>query len=341
MAGYSPTSALTSNLPQSQATYYDRDFIDNLKQLTPYYRCVERRELPKKSGNQHRLYMYQAGLGLPFNVSQASEGTVPSGISPSVNTDSAIIGQYADYVNVSDYALELTIDPCLENLEREMAYRLAGTTSSLIKTVVDGANSIDSSVAQSNTAGNPIVRTNITAWGQELRFRSVMPFTDNKFLGVINPLAIGDTLNDPSNNGLIDIYKHTTEGLDRFLDMPGSDGTDPVVPVLEFGGFRFYESPLVTQTTNYQSSGKTAYRTYIFGHQGVIGISLGVKEDSQIGEGDWHNMSIWMMTPSEPSTADPTRVIGGWTSYNVKMVFTTPPDSTMRLRYADATSNLS
>ena len=52
--GYSPTSGLVSNLPQAQATYFDRDFMDfiqrdfiqNLKQLTPFYRYVERRELP-------------------------------------------------------------------------------------------------------------------------------------------------------------------------------------------------------------------------------------------------------------------------------------------------------
>jgi len=339
--GYSPTSALSTNLPQSQATYFDRDFIDNLKALTPYYRCVERRELPPQSGAQHRLYMYQAGFGIAFNTAQSSEGTVGSGLAPAVNTDSAVIGQYSEYVNVSDYALELTIDPCLENLEKEMCYRLAGTISSLIKTVADNASTIDSSVSQPQSGSNVLVRTVLTALGQELRHRSVLPFTDNEFVGVVDPLAIGDVMNDSANNSLFDIYKHTKEGLDRFLDIPGSDGEDAVVPVLRFGGLRFYESPLVTQTANFNSTGKTGYRTYLFGHQAIIGISLGVKENSQLGEGDWHNMKIWLMKPEAPTTADPSRVIGGWTSYNVKMVFTLPPDTTGRLRYTDAVSGLS
>ena len=54
MGSYSPTSGLVSNLPQAQATYFDRDFIQNLKQNTPFYRCVERRELPPQSGQNHR-----------------------------------------------------------------------------------------------------------------------------------------------------------------------------------------------------------------------------------------------------------------------------------------------
>jgi hypothetical protein len=332
---------MTTNLPQSQATYFDTDFIQNLKALTPYYRCVERRELPPQHGVNHRLYMYQAGFGLAFNIAQSSEGTVGSGIAPAVNTESAVIGQYSDFVNVSDYAMETTIDPCLENLEKEMCYRLAGSISTLIKNVWDASNTIDNSVSQPQSGTNVLVRSVLTSLEQELRHRSVLPFTDNKFLGIVDPLGIGDVLNDTSVNGLLDVYKHTNEGLDRFLEMPGSNGEDEVVPVLDFGGMRFYESPLVTQTSNFNASGRTGYRTYLTGHQGIIGISLGVKENSQLGEGDWHNMKIWIMKPEGPDKADPARVIGGWTSYNVKMVFTTPPDTTMRLRYTDAVSGLS
>jgi len=343
MGSYSPTSGLVSNLPQAQATFFDRDFIQNLKQVTPYYRCIDRRELPPQSGQNHRLYMYAPGLGIAFSTTQATEGTVVGGKAPAVNTDSAVIGQYADYVNVSDYAMETAIDPCVENLEREMCYRLAGTISLLIRNQADGSNAIDSSVYTPKASGSPLVRSDLTSAVQELRQRSVLPFDEgqNRFVGVVTPLAIGDVLNDAANNSLVDIYKHTETGLDRLLDLPGGDGKDHVAPVLEFGGMRFYESPLVTQTASYASGTATAYRTYLFGKQAIIGISLGVKENAQIGQGDWSNMKIWIMKPNEPTPGDPTRVIGGWTSYNVKFVATLPPDTTGRLRFIDATSNLS
>jgi N4-gp56 family major capsid protein len=363
---YSPTSGLSTNLPQTQAVFYDRNFIDNLKMQLPWYRCVERRELPPQSGNTHRLYMYAPGLGYgqasgsvpadltigngeqfpaaqtTFSTSQASEGTVGTGLIPVVLTDYAVIGQYCDYVNVSDYALATSIDPALENLEKELAYRLAGTISSLVRTQANAAGVVDATVySGSKTTGTVLTIQDPIKAVQELRQRSVMPFTENKFVGTISPLAVGDMLVSTGYNSLVDIYKHTKEGLDKLLELPGGNGKDDEVQVLDFSGFKFYETPFVTQTASYQSGSATAYRTTLFGHQAVIGISLGVKENSQIGDGEWSNMKLWIMKPEGPSTADPTHVVGGFTSYNVKLVFTLPPDLVMRLRYIDATSGLS
>lgn len=334
MAGYNPASTLISNLPQSQAIHFDTDFIRNLKANTPFLRVTERRSLPPQSGNQHRLYMYNT---FGANTQQVAEGTVGSGITPTVQQATAVIGQYADYCNVSDIALETAIDPALENLEREVAYRLALSLSIIVRNVADGANSIDSSVKNANAAGVLMTRPLLTVDGQSLAGRNVMPFDRgaNRFVGIIHPFIVGDVYNDPSNNGLVDVLKRTTEGADKLKELPGDDEE---VQVLDWYGFRFYQSSLVTQST---IGGNTAYRTYIFGDQALITISLGVKENSQIGEGDWHNMKIWMMKASEPSVSDPSRVIGGWVSYNVKFVATTPPDTTMRLRYRDANSGIS
>lgn len=340
MAGYNPASTLISNLPQAQATYFDKDFIANLKANTPFLRCTERRELPAQSGNQHRLYMYQAFAG---NTSQSAEGTVQSGITPSVNTSSAVIGQYADYVNVSDIALETAIDPALENLEREVAFRLALTVNALVRNTSDAANAIDASVSSGAKAANtPITRTDLTAAVQSLRGKSVLPFdaAANRYVGVIHPFAVGDIVNDTANNSIVDIYKHTTEGLDRLEELPGGVSGD-VIQVLDFGGYRMYESNTVTSTANYASSGKTGLRTYLYGNQAVIAISLGVKENAQIGQGDWHNMKIWMNRYDSPSPSDAARMIGGSVAYNVKFVSTLPPDTVMRLRYVDANTNIS
>jgi hypothetical protein len=277
-----------------------------------------------------------------FSTSQASEGTVGTGLIPCVLTDYAVIGQYCDFCGVSDYALAVAIDPALENLEREMAYRLAGTISSLVRTQANAAGVIDASVySGSKTTGTVLTIADPIKAVQELRQRSVAPFTENKFVGVITPLSVGDILVSTGYNSLVDIYKHTKEGLDKLLELPGGNGKDDDVQVLDFSGFKFYESPYCTETASYQSGAATAYRTTLFGHQAVIGISLGVKENSQIGDGEWSNMKLWLMKPEGPSVADPTHVVGGFTSYNVKMVDTLPPDLVMRLRYIDATSGLS
>lgn len=340
MAGYTPASTLITNLPQAQATYFDKNFIKNLKANTPAIRCTERRELPGQSGNQHRLYMYQA---FGANTAQSAEGVVGSGITPTVNTASAVIGQYSDYCNVSDIALETAIDPALENIQTEVTFRLALTLNKLVLNVADSANAVDSSVSGLNKAANtPLTRADLTASCQSLRGKSVRPFDDgaNLFQGLIHPFTVGDVVNDTANNSLVDIYKHTTTGLSRLDELPGGVDGD-FIQCLEFGGYRLFETNTVTQTANYAASGKVGLRTYMFGYQAVISISLGVKENSMIGEGDWRNMSIWMMKADKPSLSDPARVIGGWVSYNVKYVATLPPDTVMRLRYIDANTNVS
>lgn len=334
--GFSPASMNTSNLPQSRVIFYDKNFVKNLKANTPFVRCSNRRELPENSGNQLQLFMYNV---LGANIAQTSEGTVGSGITVSVVNNVATIGQYADYVNLSDIALQTALDPALENIQKELAYRLGLALSTLVRNTLDGANAIDSSVSGGSLAYNvAFTKSNITSAVQSLAGRNVMPFDQGHMCGVVHPFIVGDALNDTSNNSLTDVLKRTVEGQGKLSELPSPDGDE--VPVLEWAGVRFYQSTIVTQTLNYQAqSGKTALRTYIIGENGVITISLGKKENSMIGNGDWRNLKLWMYKTSEPTPSDPARVIGGWTSYNVKFVPTLVPDTTQRSRYIDAVAS--
>src|SRR5580693_2130306 len=116
MSGYNPASTNTSNLPQSTITFYDSKFIENLKLNTFFLRCAERRPLPMNSGNKLELFMYQ-----PFgaNITQVSEGTVGSGITPTVLTNTTTIGQFADYISLSDLSAQTALDDALANLRDE------------------------------------------------------------------------------------------------------------------------------------------------------------------------------------------------------------------------------
>ena len=334
--GYSPASTVTSNLPQSTVIQYDKKFVKNLKANTPFVRITNRRELDLNSGNQLRLYMYQT---FGPNLAQQSEGTVGSGITPVVNQTTATIGQYADYCSLSDLSMETAIDPALENIQREMGYRLAQTLSIIVRNTLDSANAIDASVSTLSKAANaPLTRVDITSAAQSLGGKNVMPFDTAKqtFGAVIHPFGIGDILNDSANNSLVDVLKRTVEGQMELKELPES-GEDEV-RVIEFSGVQFYESTLVTQTPNYQASGKTGYRTYIVGEDASFTISLG---PSKIGDGYERNLKLYINGNPEPTVADPSRVIGGWTSYNVKFTTSLPPDTTMRLRYIDANSTVS
>lgn len=331
-AGYSPASNQTSNLTQTQVNYYDRNFVDNLKAETPHLRCVERRPLPENSGNTLNLFEY---VTFGPDLAQAPEGTVQSGETINVLSDKIVIGNYADYLNYSRFSMQLAIDPNLENGGKELAYQAALTIAYLIKNTTDGLSLIDSSVAEQNAFNVPFNKSNITTAVASLRQRNVKPMEGGEFCGIIPPFAWGDTLNDATNNSLTDVLKRTPEGQASLKELPSGEGGQ--VQVMHWAGVRFYESTVVTLTPNYLAhAGVTAYRTYIYGKDAVIVVSLGAKENTNIDDGDWRNLKVITKRYDDASVSDPAMMIGGSTAYNFNFATGVVPDTVGRARYIDA-----
>ena len=210
--------------------------------------------------------------------------------------------------------------------------------------MIDTGPTVDSRVNALNKAFNSvIVKTDFVNAVQSLQGLAVQPFdkASNKFAALIHPFCIGDALNDSTNNGITDIAKwggKASNTHDMLYELPGPD----VIPVLDVAGCRFYACQMVTQTPNYLGhAGVTAFRTYFFGENSNFAISLGGKEGSKIGEGEWRNISVNLVKNAPTSVADPAGVIGGWTSYNLKYTASLGPDTTLRFRFIDAPSNVS
>ena len=336
--GVSPASNLTSNLPQSVVTQFDKVFVENLKGNTPWVRCTSRRQLDENSGNKLVLFMYQNLPAPP--ITQAPEGTIQTGLTISVVQNTSTIGNYADYMNISTYALQTAIDPALEALGVQMAYRLAQLINIIIQNTADGANAVDPLVGHlSKTGAATLENTDITTAVQSLQGVNALPFEDGRYFGVISPFPVGDILVDAKNNSLTDVLKRTAEGNERLKELPAPDGD--AVTVIDWGGATFFQSTFVKQTPNYDGTTQTAFRTYITGRDGVIGISFGAKENTQIGDGNWRNLNVWVRRLTEPSGYDPSRMIGGFASYNTMYTATLPPDPVQRIRYIDAVSTVS
>ena len=336
--GVSPASNLTSNLPQSVVTQFDKVFVENLKGNTPWIRCTSRRQLDENSGNKLVLFMYQNLPAPP--TTQAPEGTVQTGLTVSVVQNTSTIGNYADYMNISTYALQTAIDPALEALGVQMAYRLAQVVNIITQNTADGANAVDALVGHLSKVGNATVKTtDITTAVQSLQGVNALPFEDGRYFGVVHPFTVGDVLVDTTNNSIVDVVKRTAEGNERLKELPAPDGD--AVTVLDWAGATFFQSTFVKQTANYSGTTQTGLRTYLTGRDGVISISFGAKENTQIGDGNWRNLNVWVRRLTEPTGYDPSRMIGGFASYNTMYTATLPPDPVMRLRYIDAVSTVS
>ena len=142
--GVSPASNLTTNLPQSTVTSFDKVFVENLKGNTPWVRATARRTLDANSGNKLALFMYQNLAAPP--VTTAPEGTIGTGLTVQVVQNTSTIGQYADYMNISDYALGTAIDPTLEALGVQMSYRLAQVINTVVQNTADAAAATDTPI---------------------------------------------------------------------------------------------------------------------------------------------------------------------------------------------------
>lgn len=332
--GPSPTSMSSGQMPQASLTiHYNSKFTKNLKSRTPAQRICSRREMPLQAGQQYRDFMYNS---LPGNTEQASEGLIGTGISLSVPYTTYQLGQWADYTNFSDFVLSTTIDPALENVEKEMAYRAGQTVQRLALAQFDFARTVDTSVAINDAAsGTTVMTKNVgTDAVGSLRGRNVQPLEGMGRFGVlIHPFFTSDMLQDNTNNSYVDIMKHTLEGQMALKELPAPGGEEATV--LSFGGATYMETTLLTTTPNFKSSGFTAIRTYMAGEDAVIAVKLERPDKTNIGDGDYRNMKLWRGKYAPGSSNDPAGMIGGGTSYNMVGTWGLPPDITMRCRCYD------
>lgn len=317
---FSPASIQTSGaLPNLVAIYYERQSIPNLKAQTPFMGMTKQKPLPLRSGNQIQFFTYSL---LAANINQAPEGTVGSPISESSTKIVATIGQYADFINSSDLAMDVAIDDpsLLQNLATELNYRLALTLNSLVQLTSDAAVGVDSSVNIQLANGSYLTAANIRTAIQQLAGVNARPLTqDGYWGGIIHPFVVHDVLNDTSFNGLTDILKRN-DGMAQKLFAPLANEE-----VIEFAGARFKQTTTAPSTT---ISANTYYNTYLYSDDALFSVFLGKNPES--GEKNYRLMI--QEAPSQGSVSDPARQIGGWVSYNVKYTNTLRPGSTMVIR---------
>lgn len=254
------------------AIYYERQAIPNLKAQTPFLSMTKQKPLPLKSGNQIQFYTYTLLAG---NTNQAAEGTVGSPITESSTKIVATIGQYADFINTSDLAMDVAIDDpsLLQNLSVELNYRLALTLNSLVQVTADAAAGVDGTVNINLANGTYLSANNIRSGVQQLAGVNARPLTsDGYWGGVIHPNVVRDVLNDTSNNGLTDIIKRSPGGLER-LEAPLSNEE-----VITFAGVKFKQTTTAPSGT---VDGVTKYNTYIFSDDAIFSVFLGKNPETK------------------------------------------------------------
>lgn len=185
------------------------------------------------------------------------------------------MGQYADFINSSDLAMDVAIDDpsLLQNLATELNYRLALTLNTLVQVTADSAQTVDSTTTITLANGSYLTANNIRSAVQQLAGVNARPLhSDGMWGGVIHPAVVKDVLNDTSFNGLTDILKRGSEA-DRakLFAAPSND------EAIEFAGVKFKQSTTAPTST---ISSNTYYNTYIFSDDALFSVFLGKNPES-------------------------------------------------------------
>lgn len=302
---YQPASVLTSTagLSHLSSIYYDRVGVENLKANLPFVATTSRRKLPDRNGRTIQLYSYDL---LGAATTPGSEGTVGTGENPTTSIRNVTVQQYFNFASFSDILVETAIDPIVENTAAEMGYQAALTANTLARTEYEAEATATSAIVTSCTDNEFLSASLVRGAAMSLRNQDVRPQSDGMFVGIISPAPAFDLLNDNTAGGVIDILKYHREGSEEL-----QRGVQ-AYRVIDVAGVRFIETTTASTFSNFPSSGKTGYGTYIIGQDAVFSVSLGATEipeqrNFQITVRNW-----------EPSVADPARVVGASAAYNFK-----------------------
>ena len=331
--GATAAAQTSANMPQARLTvYYNRVFMQWLFAKTNLLMCTHM-DLPEKSGQTWRNFM---SIPLGPDITQQTEGTPGPPEQINVNFKDIVVGQWANFNTISDFAALTSISDDLVENRRIMAYQLALTIDDLIMYQMDYLRTMDTRTANQDATTTPYAFTKniIEQMPGSLEGAEVPQMKDGFYNGSIHPFFVSDLMLDDSNNSIVDIWKHTDAGQLKLEPLDGDDGEAPV-RTLELFGCHWRKSTNQTQTANWQGSGETGISTYLAGMDGMVFIQFPHGKLTKPGH-KWQNLDLWAEKFTARTAYDANQLIQAGTGYNCVLGIGPPPDVTSRMRIAIA-----
>jgi len=324
-------------MPQASLTvHYNKAFMKWLAANLFMYRMCTHMTQPAKSGMTFRNFM----LGvLGASMPQQTQGTIGSPLTVNCIFRDIGLGQWANYINFSDFTFMTSISDDLMNYRKMLAYVLGQTYDDLIMTNFDYLRTLDANTTNQDSTVGPLyafTKQIIEQMPASLFQAKVLPMpAAGRFIGKILPAFIGDmTALDNTNNSIVDMLKHTGEGQTKLEELTDEDEGEKSVGILRLFGGDWFPSTNCTATTNWQSSGLTAYSTYLAGEDSMVRVTLESARHTNPGV-NWKNLDLWAGEYAR-SAYDGAGVIAAGTSYNMISGIGPSPDNTSRARIAIA-----
>ena len=246
-------TTLSEGLSAEMKTFYDMTLIDEAAPALVHDQFGQKRPIPKNGGKTIEFRKFNT---LPKAMTPLTEGVTPTGKNLEVQTITATVSQYGDYITMSDM-LELTaIDNVIVEALKLLGRQGGATMDTVVRNVLQAGTNVtycpkvaddgtETPVTSRDNLDNTCVLTVkvIQQVVAKLRAQNA-PTISGKYVAIIHPYAAYDLMRDPE---WIDAHKYATpENL-----YEGEIG--------EIGGVRF------VQTTEAKIYSGGVFGTLIFG----------------------------------------------------------------------------
>lgn len=189
----------TTDLTDEMKTFYEKMLLQSAEPNLVHHQFGEKYPIPKNGG---RTIEFRKFDDLPKNLTKLTEGVTPDGKKMAVNKIEATVGQYGDYVTLTD-VLELSaIDNVIVEATRKIGKQGGMTMDTVVRTVLNAGTNVqyfDGSVASRDalTGDNKMTVDCIRRAVRTLKNANAEPREDGYYVAIIHPDVAYDLTSDP------------------------------------------------------------------------------------------------------------------------------------------------
>ena len=187
----------TSTLSPEMKTFYDKDLLRNAKPVLVHNQFGQKRNIPKNGGKTIEFRKFSP---LAKAMTALTEGVTPDGKQLTVTSLIATVGQYGDYVALTDVLQLASFDPMLVEANKLLGAQAGETVDSLTANTLNAGTNVqyaNGKVSRATLAAGDVLTV------EEIK-KAVRTLKNNKakkikgsYVAIIHPDVSYDLTNDP------------------------------------------------------------------------------------------------------------------------------------------------
>ncbi len=187
----------TASLSAENKTYFDLHLLSIAKPNLVHNQFGQKRNIPKNGGKTIEFRKFSS---LPKAMTPLTEGVTPSGKELTVTAITATVGQYGDFVAMTDILDLTTIDPILVEANKLLGAQAGETLDALTANVLNAGTNVQYSGGKSArsalAAGDVLTVDDIKKAVRTLKNNKARKIKGS-YVAIIHPDVSYDLTNDP------------------------------------------------------------------------------------------------------------------------------------------------